>query len=423
MGTQKRGIREYFVIGGINDILNISNLYNKFNANTVILLSIAVMLFSGFLATRITKKLKLPNVSGYIIAGILIGPSVLHLVPDNFINNCAFFSDVALSFIAFDAGKFFQKKSLKRTGKSVILITIMESLMAGVMITLVCYFILGLTFDLSLLLGTIATATAPASTMMTVRQYNAEGEFVDTLLQIIAIDDVVCLLVYSIASAIISAQNKLRLSTIILPILYNLGAIGLGAACGFLLCTIITPRRTSENRLILTVGLLCGIGGLCAIVNVSPLLACMVFGAVYINKSGNESIFHQVRCFNPPIMSMFFVLSGMNLNLGALSTFGIVGIVYFLVRIIGKYAGTYLGCLVTHKSAEIRNYLGLALIPQAGVAIGLAFLGQRLLPPQIGELFLSIILASSVLYELIGPACAKLALIRSGAIPKETLRQ
>ncbi|MGI6013497.1 MAG: cation:proton antiporter [Oscillospiraceae bacterium] len=401
-------------------MLNISSLYSKFNPNTAILLSIAVMLFSGFLATRITKKLKLPNVSGYIIAGILIGPSVLHLVPDNIIENCAFLSDVALAFIAFDAGKFFRRESLEKTGKSVILITVIESLVSGVVIALVCHFVLGLTLDLSLLLGAIATETAPTSTLMTINQYKASGDFVDMLLQIIGVDNIICLFIYSVVSAVVGSKSTLDVATVVLPVVYNLLAIGLGALCGLLLCTIITPKRTSENRLILTVGLLCGLAGLCAVMNISPLLSCMMFGAVYINRSHSDAIYYQMKHFTPPIMSVFFVVSGMNLNLGAVRTFGLIGIVYVVVRIIGKYAGAYLGCAVTHKSAALRNYLGLALIPQASVAIGLAFLGQRLLPPEIGELLLSIVLAAAVLYELIGPACAKLALSRSGAIPKDT---
>ena len=397
-------------------MLNIADLYSDANPNTVILLSIAIMLFSGFLATRVTKKLRLPNVSGYIIAGILIGPSFLHLVPENIIENCAFLSDIALAFVAFNTGRFFRKRALERTGKSVVLITLMESILSGVLIMVVCYFPLHLSWELSLLLGAIATATSPTSTLMTIQQYKAHGEFVDTLLQVIAVDNIVCLLIYSVISAIVGSESTLQVSTIVMPIVYNLLSIGLGALCGLLLCSIITPKRTSENRLILTVGLLCGLAGICAVMNISPLLSCMMFGAIYINKSGNDAIYHQIARFNPPIMSMFFVISGMNLNVSSLTAFGIVGLVYVVVRIIGKYAGTYLGCMITGKEKTVRKYLGFALIPQASVALGLAFLGQRLLPTEIGDLLLSIVLAAAVVYELVGPACAKLALSRSGAI-------
>ena len=162
--------------------------------------------------------------------------------------------------------------------------------------------------------------------------------------------------------------------------------------------------------------MLLGLSGLCSIFDVSPLLACMVFGAVYINLTEDSELYHQIDNFTPPIMSMFFVVSGMSLDIRSLGTAGMIGIAYFGIRIIGKYAGAYLSALATGMRREIRNYLGLALIPQAGVAIGLAFLGQRMLPDEMGNLLLTIILSSSVLYEFIGPAAAKGALFLSGAI-------
>lgn len=147
--------------------------------------------------------------------------------------------------------------------------------------------------------------------------------------------------------------------------------------------------------------------------------ACMVCSAVYINRTGRQDLYAQVDEFTPPVLSLFFIISGMNLDVLALKTVGIAGIGYFLIRIVGKYAGAYLGCLCIGTEQKIRDWLGLALIPQAGVAIGLAFLGKRVLPESVGDLLLTVILASSVLYELVGPGCAKLALIHSGAIPEE----
>ena len=137
----------------------------------------------------------------------------------------------------------------------------------------------------------------------------------------------------------------------------------------------------------------------------------------------DKELFHQVDNFTPPIMSLFFVVSGMSLDISSIKSAGLIGLAYFFIRIVGKYAGTYFSAMAVGTSKSIRNYLGLALIPQAGVAIGLAFLGQRMLPPEMGNLLLTIILSSSVLYELIGPACAKIALSKSGAIPKETVKQ
>ena len=389
-----------------------------FRPETAVLLSLAICLLAGFLLTRVTKRLHLPNVSGYIVAGILIGPSVLGWVPEVLVEEMSFVSDIALAFIAFGVGRFFRRETLRETGWSVILITLAESLVAGLLVFAAMVWMFHLDVKLSLLLGAIATATAPASTVMTIEQYHARGEFVNKLLQIVALDDVVCLLVFSIAAAAVNAMEigTISLSSVVYPVLYNVVFVGVGALFALILSRMLTPQRSTDNRLILTVAMLLALSGLCTIFDVSPLLSCMVFGAVYINVAKDKALYHQLNVFTPPIMLLFFVVSGMSLNIGMLAGFGVVGVAYFLIRIAGKYLGAWLGCLAVKTSPNIRTYLGAALVPQAGVAIGLAYLSQRILPPAIGELLMSIILASSVLYELIGPACAKFALFRSGAI-------
>lgn len=396
-------------------------IFKQFNDVTTVLLSLSIMLISGFLVTRITKLLKLPNVSGFIIAGILIGPYALNIIPANTISNMEFIGDIALAFIAFNVGKFLKREILQETGSRTIIITLFESLLAGIIITLSMYYIFDFSWSFSLLLGVIATATAPASTMMTINQYGAHGEFVNTLLQVVALDDVICLVAFSVVSAFINATENgdFSFTYIVLPILYNIGSLGVGFLFGITLSKLLTPNRSNDNRLILAIALLLGLSGLCSIFDISPLLACMVFGATYINTTEDKELYNQINNFTPPILSLFFIVSGIKLDIGALATLGVVGVAYFLIRIIGKYIGAYLGCVITNTDKSIRNYLGLALIPQAGVAIGLAFLGQRLLPEDVGNRMMTIILASSVLYELIGPACAKLALIYSGAIKKD----
>ncbi len=279
-------------------------------------------------------------------------------------------------------------------------------------------FFLHLDWMLSLILGAIAMATAPASTMMTINQYKAKGEFVNVLLQVVALDDVVCLLGFSAVMVIANSSGKLSAIEVILPIFLNIAAMFMGFVCGFILTKLLTPARSKDNRLILALAMLLTISGICAIFDVSPLLSCMVFGATYINLTKDKNLFKQVNNFIPPIMSIFFIVSGMSLDLKVLSTVGSVGVCYFFLRIVGKYLGAYLGCIFVGTSNEIRDYLGIALIPQAGVAIGLAFLGQRILKPELGSVMLTIILSSSVLYEIIGPASAKLAHFWSGAIPK-----
>lgn len=386
-----------------------------------VILSLAVMLFSGFLMTRLTKLAHLPNVTGYILAGVLIGPCVLNLIPETVQNGMDFVTDVALAFIAFGVGKYFKLGRLRKNGRSVLTLTVFESLIAALLVFLVMAFVFRLPIPFSLLLGAIGSATAPASTIMTIRQYKAKGQFVDILLQIVALDDAVALLAFSVCAAIAQAMEGgggISPKAVLLPILWNLLALAAGALAGFLLHKLIGENRSSQHRLVLVTALLLSITGFCTALDISPLLACMVMGAVYINVSGNKKVFKQVNGFTPPIQLLFFVLSGMRMDLTALKAAGLIGVVYFLVRIIGKYAGAWLGAVLGKASVPIRRYLGLALIPQAGVSIGLALLGQRILPAESGALLSTIILSSGVLYEMIGPACAKAAIFLSGSVPK-----
>lgn len=391
----------------------------------LIIISIALMLFCGFLMTRITKKVKLPNVTAYIVVGILMGPYVLNLIPEKIIDGMDFLSDIALAFIAFSTGEFFKFTILKKNGPKVIIITLFESLMASILIFVVMYFILKMNLAFSIVLAALAAATAPASTVMTIRQTGAKGDFVDTLLQVVALDDIVGLVAYSIAISVAVASTSggaFSFVSVIVPILTNLGILILGAFFGVIMKLLMTKKRTTDNRLIIAIALIFLFCGICAILDESPLLGCMAMGTIYINITNDDKLFKQLNYFTPPILLLFFVRSGLNFKLDALvSTSGsvgatpliVVGIVYFVVRIIGKYAGAFIGCMSVNKKKEVRNYLGLALIPQAGVAIGLAALGARTLGGEQGSNLETIILASSVLYELIGPACAKLSLYLS----------
>lgn len=396
-------------------------LLDSLSAPSRIMLSLAIMLLAGFLVTRITKKVRLPNVTGYIFAGLLIGPYVLHLIPESVFRNMGFITDIALAFIAFGVGKFFRIKVLKRTGMKVVVITLMESLIAALSVSLAMIFFFHLPLSFSLLIGAIASATAPASTIMTIQQYQAKGKWVNTLLQVVALDDVVSLLAFSVCAVMVSAPgngSSSGVSTVILPIVYNIAVIGGGCILGYVLQKITGKSRSAYHRLVLLSAFLFLITGICDALNISPLLSCMAMGMVFINASGNKKIFKQANQFTPVIYLLFFVLSGMNLNVPALASAGLIGLVYFVVRIAGKYAGAFLGAVVTKSNGRIRKYLGVALIPQAGVSIGLAMLAQRILPNETGIILSTIILSSGILYELVGPASAKWALKQSGSFKK-----
>lgn len=394
---------------------------------SAVIISVALMLFCGFLFTRITKLLRLPNVTAYILTGIVIGPYCLDFIPAKIVAGMDFISDIALAFIAFGVGEFFRISKIKQNGGKVIVITLFEALCASVFVFVLTYFILRLSLPFSIVLSALASATAPASTMMTIRQTGAHGDFVDTLLSVVALDDVVSLVAFSVALsvAIASLGGKFTSGDILLPIAYNLLLVVVGGAMGVIL-KFLMAKRSTDNRLIVSIALLFCVCGLGAALDVSPLLGCMAMGMVYINVSEDEKLFKQLNYFNPPILLLFFVKSGLNFRLDSFFGGGTlegtpliwIGVLYFFVRILGKYVGAYLGCVVAKKEKRTSAFLGFALIPQAGVSIGLAALGARTIGGEVGEILQTVILSSSILYELIGPACAKFALFMSKSYQK-----
>ena len=401
----------------------LANIFKEVSPVSVIIISVSLMLFCGLFATKFTKLMRLPNVTAYIVTGIIIGPYCLNAIPHKIITGMDFISDIALAFIAFSAGEFFKLPTLRENGSKVIIITLLESLLASLLIFILTFFVLKLGLAFSIILSALASATAPASTMMTIRQTGAKGDFVDTLLSVVALDDVVSLVAFSIAVsvAIASMGGQLTTMTVMKPIILNIVMVLVGAFLGFLL-KILMFDNSKDNRLIVAIALLFAICGLGAAIGVSPLLGCMTIGMVYINLTNDEMLFKQLNYFAPPILLLFFVKSGLNFRMDAIldaksAVAGVplllIGFLYFIVRIVGKYFGAFIGCQISGKSHEVRNYLGMALIPQAGVSIGLAALGARLLGGETGSILQTIILSSSILYELIGPGCAKFSLYLS----------
>ena len=411
----------------------LESFYSKLGDSTVapVIVSLAIMLSMGFLMTRITKKLRLPNVTAYIVVGILIGPYALNLIPSFFVKNSAFLGDIALAFIAFSTGEFFRLDSLRKNGLRVAVITLCEAVLASILVFILTYMILHLNLPFSIVISALAAATAPASTVMTIRQTNARGDFVNTLLQVVALDDVVGLILYSVSISVAvtaTSGQAFSIMSVIKPLLLNLAVMGLGGLFGVFMTVVFSTSHSDDNRLIIALAFMMAFCGLCALMDISPLLGCMAMGTVYINMSNDTKLFRQLSYFSPPLLLLFFVRSGVSFDLGAiLSPSGaigstpllVIGILYFLVRIVGKYLGAFIGCQLVGKPPTTRNYLGLALIPQAGVAIGLAALGARTLGGEMGEALNTIILSSSILYELVGPASAKLSLYLSKSYSNE----
>ncbi len=403
-------------------------LLSGMSPGATIILSVALMLFTGFAVTRITKRLRLPNVTAYILTGLLLGPYALDLIPGNVVEGMDFLSDIALALISFNMGEFLRFSALRRDGARAVVITVFESLVAAVAVFLVMRPVLGIPLPLSLVFAAMAATTSSTATLTVIRQTGARGDFVNTLILVVALDVLVGLMAYSVSISMASSLEggPLTLGAVLMPLLTNLAVMVLGGVFGLVLKLLIIKKRSDDNRLIIALSLLFAFCGICALVNVSPLLGCMAMGMIYVNSTGDDKLIRQLNYFSPPFLLLFFVKAGVGFDMGALfsGTGGLgipllwVAVIYLAARMAGKYLGTYVGCVVAKKDKSVRRYLGLALVPQAGVSIGLAAMGAATLGGTTGELLETVIVAAGVLYELVGPACAKLSLYLSGSYAK-----
>jgi Kef-type K+ transport system membrane component KefB len=384
---------------------------------------------AGLLSTRLMKLLNLPNVTGYLIIGLLLGPFVGHLFSEQAISDFSILSDIALGFIAFSIGCEFKLSSLKKIGGKVVVITLFQALLTAVVVAL-AVFAFSRDVALSLTLGAIATATAPAATLMVVRQYKAKGPVVDTLLPVVAFDDAVGLIVFSVLlsiSKVVATNSSLTAEAILLaPLVEIFLSLAIGAALGALLALVMRFFKSRANRLTLmitTVFLGVGLTKLFAFIDwysLSSLLLCMMIGAVFANmRSDSNLVVEGVDRWTPPLFMFFFILSGAELDVRVIVTVGLIGVVYIVARSVGKYFGAYLGALSTKSDKNIRHYLGFTLLPQAGVAIGMAKVVSEEMPSDIGVKIVTVTLCSVLFFELIGPIITKLALMRAGEIIKE----
>ncbi len=391
-------------------------MFENISLNTFILL--ALMIFIGMALGRLVKHLKLPNVTGYLLAGLLLGPSVFGVISNDFLNAIAIISDAALGFIAFSIGNEFKVSYFKRVGVMPIVIAIFESLFAVVFVT-VALIIAEFDVAFSLVLGSIAAATAPAATIMVIKQYKARGPVTQTLLSVVAIDDATALIMYSISIAIASAISGQAVSAgqlILKPIIEIGGALVVGAILGFIYLLPLKFFKKDGNRLSLSIAFIFMGLGLSSLFGFSSLLFCMAMGAVIANFS--KDVNHIMKLndkITPPIFMLFFVASGAGLNLSVLPSVGLMGIIYIIVRVIGKMFGASLGARLCKADKNVRKYLGPALIPQAGVAIGLS-LAATTVVPQYATQIRTVILCGTLIYELIGPAISKTSLKKAGEI-------
>ena len=383
-----------------------------------ILLVIAIAMTAGLVVSRAARAVKLPNVTAFLLAGLVIGPCVTGIVTREQLASMSVISEAALGFIAYAIGGEFKLSYLKKIGKAPLTITAFQGLMtaACVDVGLIAF---GVDVPLALLLGAIALATAPAATLMVVRQYKAHGPVTQMLLPVVAMDDALGLMVYSISASVAQAMlgGQITVQSLVLtPVIEIVGSLVLGAALGYVLSLGARFFASRGNKLALSIAMVLAGVGLCDVLNLSSLLVCMMIGAVMVNLSQQrEVLMEQCDRFTPPLFLLFFVLSGAELDLTVLPQVGLIGVGYLVLRSIGKWGGTMLGAVCVHADENIRKYLGLTLLPQAGVAIGMAALVAAHFPT-LGQQVNTIVLAGVLVFELIGPVITKLALTRAGEI-------
>ncbi len=380
---------------------------------------IAIALICTLLSSKLMKLVKLPNVTGYLLAGLLVGPYVLNIIPKGTVDSLGIIPEAALGFIAFSIGAEFKFSYLKKVGKAPIIIACLESLGAVLVVdfTLIAA---GNDVPFSLCLGAIAAATAPAATLMVVKQYKAKGPVTETLLPVVALDDATALMCFGISVAIAKTieggvGDNLAL-TILKPLLEIIAALAIGLIFGIIFRFAVKWFTGRGNRLAVTYAMVFVCIGLGNMLNVSSLLACMALGATLANTSSfADVVFEQTDRMTPPIFMMFFFLSGAALDISIIPSVGVIGIIYIIMRVAGKMLGSFVGAKISKADKNVQKFLGFTLIPQAGVAIGLATTAMSIVP-DYGPKLRTIILCGTVIYELTGPVITKLALKKAGEI-------
>lgn len=405
------------------------------------LLSVSIAILAGLLMTRLAKPLKLPDVTAYLVAGVLIGPyclGALHIEGLGFIHADAvaalsLISDVALGFIAFSIGNEFRLEELKQTGKQAVVVGVVQAVAATILVDLALFAVHmmmpdKLTLAQVLTLGAIATATAPAATLMVVRQYKAKGPLTNLLLPVVALDDAVGLVVFAIsfgiARTLVSGTSDI-VAVLCNPLIEIAGSLALGALMGWILTQLEKLFNSNTNRLNMTIAFVFLTVSLSMMefqvgrvtISFSSLLVCMMMGTVFCNLCPlSHDIMEKSDRWTSPLLAVFFVISGADLELSVFTDIAIVGIgvVYIVARSAGKYVGAYASTKWTHCPPQVCKYLGITLLPQAGVALGMCITARQL--GEQGDLIRNIILFSVLVYELVGPMLTKQALMKAGDI-------
>jgi Kef-type K+ transport system membrane component KefB len=381
------------------------------------LITLGALLLAGLITNAIGRHTRLPRVTLLLLLGFCIGPSVLNILPPLGHQWFPVVADMALVMVGFLLGEKFILSHLKRYGRYVFGISIWVSLSTVILVTGGLY-LLRIPFPVALLFGTIATATAPAATIDIVDECSSKGEFTDTLLGIVAVDDAWGLILFSLALAAVQAShNQGGTWSVLIQGGWEIGgAVLVGIVLGLPMAFFTGRVRPGEPTLVEALGVVFLCGGICLWLNVSYLLASMVLGAMVANLARHHKRpFHAIEDIEWPFMILFFILAGASLRLGAVTSIGILGVAYIILRFISRLIGARIGGFLTGASPLVRKWMGLALTPQAGVAMGMAIVAKEALPDS-AQTILPVIIGSTVFFELVGPLFTRLALQRSSEI-------
>ena len=377
----------------------------------------AVMLL-GLLGGKLARKIKLPKVSGYLLTGIVIGPSMLRLISPEIVESLSLLSDIALGLIMFGIGGVFEIHHIRSVGKKALWLTIAQSVGAVVLVT-VGLLAVGMDFYPAILLGTLGIATAPAATLLVIREYEAKGDFTDTLITIVATSNIVCILAFELVFAIGELPTDASFFYALIGPAYELGgSLIVGGAVGYLISKWEAHVDDQAELLMIIAAGVMLVTGLSFSLRIQPLFATLIMGAVTTNLSlMHRLVYIELRQIEQPLYIAFFVLAGASLHLDLLPGLGLAGIVYLVTRVIGKVAGVY---WVSRRKAfgkSIRDYLGLGMLVQAGVAIGLiSLLNER--NPEVAAIVTPVILATVLIYETVGPPVIRWILYKAGDVPE-----
>ena len=385
-----------------------------------VILKLSIILVVGFIFGLLAKKVKLPSVSGYLIAGLFLGPSFFDFVSAEESKSFEIISELTLSFIAFGIGSEFMLKDIVAMGKKIAVITLAEVVGAIVVVFSVMFFIFDFPLAFSLVIASMSAATAPAATIMVIRQYRAYGPVTKTILPVVALDDVYGIMAFgiaiSVAKILVSGNDFTVLTIIGAPLIEILGSFALGLGLGIVLSFItkkIDPKDELQIKTVFFVGLAAGIS---MWLKLSPLLTNIMMGATLANlrKHANRS-FSAVNDFVPIFYVLFFTLAGASLDISILKTVGLAGVGYILARATGKIVGSYVGAKSVNAEPQVQKWMGIALLPQGGISIGLSVIVMQQLPQYAVELT-TIIMASVLVYETFGPIFAKISISKAGEI-------